>query len=147
MNLREASKKMVDYTGRLNKHEDYIKILNALELKSKYIEIVLIDEKKTNDLIESFRDSIILTKIVSKWWGTETRAKNKLIRLEASKELFKYLAQFETFCKYYVFHDKGDYSEITNFGVDDIAFYDKKDIPLLYTTTHEGYILIQEDLI
>lgn len=37
---------MVDYTGKLNKHKDYIKVLKKLELKTKYIEVVVIDEKK-----------------------------------------------------------------------------------------------------
>ena len=41
----------------------------------------------------------------------------------------------------------GDYAEITEFGSDDIAFFDDNEIPLLYTTTHEGFIIIREDLI
>jgi len=144
---------MIDYTGKLNKNAKYIKILNALELKTKYIEIVLIDEKETNDLVERFKNDIISTKIVSEWWGTETVAKNKLIKIKASKELFDYLKQFETFCKYYEYGStiksflRGDYSKITDFGYDDIAFYDEKEQILLCTTTHEGYIAIDEKLI
>lgn len=30
---------------------------------------------------------------------------------------------------------------------DDIAFFDDKEIPLLFITTHEGYITIREDLV
>jgi len=144
---------MIDYTGKLNKHAKYIKILNALELKTKYIEIVLIDEKETNDLVERFKNDIISTKIVSEWWGTETVAKNKLIKIKSSRELFEYLKRFETFCKYYEYGStiksflRGDYSEITDFGYDDIAFYDEKEQILLCTTTHEGYITIDEKLI
>lgn len=138
---------MIDYTGKLNKHNDYINILNKLKSKTKYIEIVLIDEKETNELIENFKNDIISTKIVSKWWGTETSAKNKLIKVNATDKLFDYLEKFETFCKYYTSKIKGDYSEITDFGYDDIAFYDEKDNLLLCTTTHEGYILIDENII
>ena len=41
----------------------------------------------------------------------------------------------------------GDYSELTNFGFDDIAFYDNKENILLFTTTHEGYVSVRRDLI
>ena len=88
---------IIDYTGKLNKHAEYIKILEALELKTEYIEIVLIDEKETNDLVEKFKTDIVSTKIVSEWWGTETEAKNKLVKIKSSSELFEYLKQFETF--------------------------------------------------
>ena len=138
---------MRDYTGNLNKHSKYIKILDALALKTKYIEIVLIDEKETNDLVEKFKKDILSMNIVSEWWGTKTVAKNKLIKIKASKELFEYLKQFETFCKYYVSFIRGDHSEITDFGYDDIAFYDEKDEILLCTTTHEGYISISDEIL
>ena len=137
---------MIDYTGKLNEHIEYIKILNNLEPKSKFIEIVLIDEKDSNELVKKFKNDIISQKIVSKWWGTETNAKNKLFKIKASKELFNYLKTFETFCKYYISYTKGDYNEITDFGLDDIAFYDENNNILLCTTTHEGYILIDKSL-
>lgn len=138
---------MIDYTGKLNNHKQYIKIIDALEQTTQHIEIVLIDEKETNDLVEKFKSDIISKKIVSKWWGTETVAKNKLIKIKSSKELFEYLRQFETFCKYHTSFIRGDYSAITDFGYDDIAFYDEKDEILLCTTTHEGYIAINERLL
>ena len=138
---------MDDYTGRLNKHEEYIKILKLLEPKTKYIEVVLIDEKEKNHLVEKFINDIISTKIVSEWWGTITAAKNKLIKIKASKQLFKYLEKFETFCKYKTSRMRGDYSEVTDFGWDDIAFYNEKDEILLCTTTHEGYIMIDDKLV
>lgn len=138
---------LVDYTGKMNDHSKYVEILNHLESKTKYIEIVLIDEKKTNDLVEKFKADIRGTTIVSEWWGTITVAKNKLIKIIASKELFDYLKTFETFCKYYTSSFKGDRSVITDFGYDDIAFYDDNNDMLLCTTTHEGYITIRKDLI
>ena len=99
---------MIDYTGKLNCHENYLKILNILEKKTSYIEIVLIDKKRTNELVNKFKDKIISTELVSKWWGTETRGKNKLFKIMATKELFDYLSDFETFCKYYISEGKGD---------------------------------------
>lgn len=137
---------MIDYTGNLNCHEQYINALNALEPKTKYIEIVLIDEKETNELVDKFKKDVISVKKVSEWWGTITVAKNKLIRIKASKELFEYLETFETFCKYHVSRSRGEHSSETDFGDDDIAFYNENDDMLLYTTTHEGYITIKKDL-
>ena len=96
--------------------------------------------------MEEFKEDIILITRVSEWWGTITVASNKLIKIKYSKELFEYLRGFETFCKYYM-SNRGDRSEITNFGWDDIAFYNQKNEILLCTTTHEGYIMIKEDLI
>ena len=42
---------------------------------------------------------------------------------------------------------EGDVVEETDFGMNDIAFFDDKDLPLLFTTTHEGYIMIRDDLL
>ena len=137
----------MDYTGKLNNHKKYIKVLKKLEEKTKYIEIVLIDEKETNDLVEKFKQNIISTELVSSWWGTETEAKNKLVKINVSKELFEYLQNFETFCKYHTSIFRGDHSETTDFGYDDIAFYNENDEMLLCTTTHEGYIMINEKIV
>ena len=143
---------IIDYTGKLNNHEEYLKILKKIETKCKYIEIVIIDERKSNELVDEFSSDILECKKVSRWWGTETRARNNLYKIKATKEFFDYLTKYETFCKYYEYGsnpktlDRGDYSEITNFGYDDIAFYDEKDDILLCTTTHEGNIAISEEI-
>ena len=144
---------IVDYTGKLNNHETYINVLNKIEPKCKYIEIVVVWGRKSNELVDKFSEDILTVNKVSKWWGTETRRTNYLYRINYSKELFEYMRQFETFCKYHEYGSnkeslrRGDYSETTNFGIDDIAFYDKDDNYLLYTTTHEGYISINNQII
>lgn len=137
--------KLKDFTGKLNDNRDYLKMIDILENKSFYIEIVVIDEKDNNDWVKEFSGNIIDEEIVSKWWGTETSAKNNLYRIQASKDLFSKLKKYETFCKYYVL-DSGDSVGITDFGYDDIAFFDKNKEVLLFTTTHEGYITVREDL-
>ena len=143
---------IIDYTGKLNNHKEYINILDKIEFKCKYIEIVVIDGRKSNELIDKFSDDILDIKKVKKWWGTETRVSNYLYKINSSEEIFEYLRNFETFCKYYEYGSnneslrRGDYSEITDFGLDDIAFYDKYNICLLCTTTHEGYIVINEEI-
>lgn len=138
---------MIDYTGKLNEHTHYLQILNKLKKKTSYIEIVLIDGKKTNNLVEKFKNQIISIESVSEWWGTKTFGRNRLVRINSSDELFSYLESFETFCKYYTSKNRGDYSLLTDFGIDDIAFYDSLNDILLCTTTHEGYIIVNEKLI
>lgn len=144
---------MVDYTGKLNNHNEYIEILDKIENKCKYIEMVILDGRKSNELIDKFNDTILEVKKVSEWWGTKIiGGSNYLYKINYSKEIFEYLRNFETFCKYYEYRSNnesikiGDYAEITDFGIDDIAFYDKNDICLLCTTTHEGYISVNEKI-
>ena len=144
---------IIDYTGKLNNHEEYINILDKIEIKCKYIEVVVIDGRKSNELIDKFKDDILNIKKVSKWWGTQTRGSNYLYRINSSKEIFEYLRNVETFCKYYEYGSnneslrRGDYSEITDFGLDDIAFYDNNNDCLLCTTTHEGYIAANKKIL
>ena len=147
---------LTDYNGKLNDHESYLDILNRIDKKCEYIEVVILDEKESNDLIEKFRNDIISVKKVKEWWGTEVVSLepcNYLYRLKYSKKLYNYLSKFETFCKYFEYGttkkslEYGDYREITDFGVDDIAFYDQNGNYLLWTTTHEGYILVNDKII
>ena len=42
---------LIDYTGKLNNHEEYINVLDKIEIKCKYIEVVVIDGRKSNELI------------------------------------------------------------------------------------------------
>ncbi len=135
---------LVDYTGKLNNHNEYLKIIKYLENKCKYIEYVLVNEDD-KEFIKRFESLVISVKLKNKWWGTKSSGKSQIYKLKASKEIFKYLSQFETFCKY-ILSNRGDIAENTNFGMNDIAFFDDKEIPLLFTTTHEGYITIREDL-
>lgn len=135
----------LDYTGKLNEHKDYLRILKALENKCKFIEYVLIDDEDI-EFIEKFKDYVISSEYKNKWWGTKSSDKYKVYKLNSSKELFKYLMLFETFCKYSI-SDKGDKVQNIDFGINDIAFFDDKEMPLLYTTTHEGYITIRDDLL
>ena len=69
---------LIDFTGKLNNNGDYLKILDKLESKTKYIEVVVIFGNKSNDLVEKFKDDIIETKKVKEWWGTLTTKYNNL---------------------------------------------------------------------
>ena len=136
---------LVDYTGKLNSHNEYLQIINQLENKCKYIEYVLVNQDEIK-FVEKFENLIVSLEQKNKWWGTESSKKNKVYKIKSSKEIFKYLKQFETFCKYTLLKD-GDIVEDTDFGTNDIAFFDDKEMPLLFTTTHEGYIIIRDDLL
>lgn len=48
--------KIVDYTGKLNHHQEYIEVIKCLENKCKYIEYVLVDENE----IEFLKNLMIL---------------------------------------------------------------------------------------
>ena len=138
--------KLVDYTGKINSHDEYLEILKKLEKKSQYIEYVLVDEIDTK-FIEKFGNLIISMASKNKWWGTKTGGRGRQVyKIKSSKEIFKHLKKFETFCKYTV-SVRGDIAETTDFGINDIAFLDDSETPLLFTTTHEGYITIRNDLL
>lgn len=145
-----------DYTGKLNTHESYIDILNKIEPKCKYIEMVILDgrELTDNEITKMFEKDIESMEIVSEWWGTKTSSKNKKVKIKPSKEFFAYLKKYETFCRYYrcIKYDKEfkfyvDEQQSTDFGIDDIAFYDKNNEILLCTTTHECYININKKIL
>ncbi len=135
---------MKDYSDRVNNHEDYLKLLNNLEKKTREIEYVLIDDDQT--FVNAFSQEILFMNLKRKWWGTKSSHQNKVYRLKATKDIFRYLRRFETFCKYEI-SEKGDQVIETDFGINDIAFFDSQKEPLLYVTAHEGYIMIREDLL
>ena len=65
-----------------------------------------------------------------KWWGIKSGHRRKLYRIRWSEEIFDYLARFETFCKVSL-AEGGLRAEDTDFGQNDIAFFDGEDLPLL----------------
>lgn len=132
----------------LNDKVEYLKIIDTLENLTSYIEIVVLDGKISNSLIELLKRDIIAKEKVKKWWGTETCSSiNNLYRIKASKELFMILRKYDTFCKYIISNKKNKSDEIiyTNFGIDDISFYSSDNQYLLTTTTHEGMIFINKE--
>lgn len=136
---------LVDYTGNLNNHNEYLQIIDKLENKCKYIEYVLVD-KDDRKFIEKFDNLIISLKEKNEWCGTKSGGKSKVYKIKSSSEIFKCLKKIDTFCKYYV-SNHGDVVEKTDFGINDIAFFDDNKMPLLFTITHEGCIIIRNDLL
>ncbi len=119
-------------------------MLNFLAKSTKFIEYVLVDEDDTA-LVDLLQDDVYFQKVVNKWWGTKTSQHCNLYRITATPKLFSYLKRFSTFCLLKT-GNFGDYAETTDFGINDIAFFDDKPEPILYTTTHEGYIALRKDV-
>lgn len=137
----------------LKSHEEYLKILNKLKAKTKYIEIVQINGSDDEDKVVGFSNShlkLIEKREVNKWLGTKTsRRVPKYIYCISSedKAFWKFLSGFSAF--YLEMQDqKGGYAPLeTEFGLDDIAFLDINRDPLFFTTTHEGYAYMAASLI
>ena len=139
-------KNTVHYDGKLNNHEDYLKMLDILEKKSNYIGII--DE---HEITKKFKKDIFKVERSSSWWTEETSCVETIYYIKASSELFEFLRQYETFCKTIIYKNKFfNYEtlqgETTDFGVDDIAFFDSGDNILLATVTHEGFIYVATDV-
>lgn len=145
-----TKKMMIKYDGRLNKHDNYLKMLEILEKRCEYIEIFVYMSRRIeigdietadNEIALNFRNDIIFSKSTPKWEQTETD-KGLLIRIKASHQLFEFLSKYETFCISGTKIQRSD----TDFGVDDIGFYDKDEILLLSAIPHEGIIDVDRDI-
>ena len=133
--------KSIDYTGRLNEHKDFIKMLNLLEKYTSYIGIT-----GNHEITKKFKKDIFLEEKSSEWWGMSCPPPINLYYVKASKELFDFLGKYETFCKYIMRPGKADVFVKTDFGTNDIAFFNEKNELLFKTITHEGYILVSNKL-
>ena len=137
-------KNTVDYEGKLNNHADYLKILNILEKKSDFIGIA-----GKHEITDIFKNDIIKIEKSSSWWTEETSYVEYIYYIKGSSELFDFLRKYETFCKTIVYKNKFfNYetlrAETTDFGEDDIAFFDSDCNILLATVTHEGFIHVAD---
>ena len=136
----------IDYEGKLNNHDDYLRMLNIIEDKCSFIGIA-----GENEIVEIFKKDIIKIEESSSWWTEETSYVEKLYYIKSSKELFDQLRKYETFCKTVLRKNKYfniDNLEVdeTDFGSSDIAFFDKDYNILLATVTHEGFIHVSSEI-
>ncbi len=139
-------KNTIHYDEKLNNHEDYLKMLNILEKKSDFIGIA-----GKHEITDKFKSDIIKIEKSSSWWTEETSYVELIYYIKASSELFAFLRKYETFCKTIVYKNKYfNYetleTETTDFGEDDIAFFDSDCNILLATVTHEGFIYVAENI-
>lgn len=127
----------------LTNHEQYLRLLEKLRQKTVYVLLTQINEEDEADPILSKAFScmeLVEKRYVGKWPGTVRKgAKAPQYLFRADDRFFKFLKGFPAF----FFNRKDgrgcDLVEETDFGQDDIAFLDKEQRMLFYTTTHEGY--------
>ena len=140
--------KSADYEGKLNEHKDYLKMLEILEKECSFIGIT-----EDHEIIDNFKQDIIKSEKTNTWWGITVSYTNTIYYIKSSKELFEYLKKYETLCKtvrkkmkILDIEYETDCTELTNFGVNDICFYDTNQKVLLRTNTHEGFIFVEEEI-
>lgn len=136
---------------KIGTHENYINLLNKIRSDTCYISLVQIEGIGQEDPIVANANKLmelIGSKKVKEWPGTRSFGKGgKIFHYKSKREFFHYLYSFDAFffekiSKYGVFSVKE-----TDFGLDDIIFMDKDENILLFTTTHEGDIYINEKYI
>lgn len=147
-----SENEMIDYDDNIQSHEQFVELLIKLRKLTKYITIVQLDrENKKEPLILNAQDKMeLLDKYkAQEWYGT--------LRLGGYGMVYEFDVKdksfFEDLMKYEAFYipeedREGGYSpKRTDFGIDDIAFLDKDNRPLFYTTTHEGFAMIHPDVL
>lgn len=135
----------------LTNHEQYLRLLEKLRKKTVRIMLVQINEADEREPILAKALScmkLIEKRYVNKWPGTVRKgSKVPQYLFRADERFFKFLEGFPAF----FFNRKDqwgcDLVEETDFGQDDIAFFDKEQRMLFYTTSHEGYAYGKPDLI
>lgn len=127
----------------LTSHEQYVRLLAELQQETAYIMLVQIDGEDEQDpiLAKALKCMHLVEKRhVGKWPGTIQKGRKVPQYLfQADRRFFKFLEGFPSF--FFNRRDQWgcDLVEETDFGQNDIAFLDKSQKVLFYTTTHEGY--------
>ena len=132
----------------ITNHTQYIDILNKIRKATAKIIIVQINGfVKDDPIVETAKQMMILEKqeIVDRWFGTIAPGRKAVqYTFQKKRAYFGYLSDFESF---FIVESENPYEVAeTDFGFDDIAFIDQNGEMLFYTTTHEGYAYINEQL-
>ncbi len=133
---------------RLTSREQHLKLLDALEKRTRTIEIVQIcGEDLDEPLIRAAMPFLIKKELVNKWHGTKCGGRGApRFTIRAAKAFFAHLRKYEGFFRNLTNENGLDDFRETDFGLDDIAFLDSGGAVLFFTTTHEGYAYIAENL-
>ena len=122
----------------IENHNDYLRLIQALKKKAKYIVIVKYDEYNDEHIIQAKKSlELIEKRRVTAYFSTVTGPPGYpeyiFKRPPNETEFFEYLKGFDTF-----FDRK-------KFGIDDIGFLNGRMKVLAYTVTHEGLTGINKD--
>lgn len=132
-------------------HEEYLSLLRILKDKTMYIQIVIIEyDGATGEILDLAKKHMqcIGRKRVKQWPGTQRKGKGALqYEFIAKKCFIEELEKYESFFINETNEYGWDEVRTTDFGLDDIAFFDVQKEILFYTTTHEGYAFGREDLL
>lgn len=133
----------------LTDHEQFLRLLSALEKETAALEIVQIcGEDADEPLIKAAKPFLLKKESVNKWHGTRQGGKGvPKYTIRADKAFFRHLRKYEHFFKNSVDEHGCDKVIETDFGQDDIAFLNKDGEPLFFTTTHEGYATIAREFL
>lgn len=142
-----------EFCGRveIRDHAEYVELLDAVRPFTHYIALVQVDGYDPDDIIMQEADAVMESVgryKTNNWPGTRTRGMRAQLHMyKASRAFFDWLKEGEAF--FYNYEDEYgcDCVEQTDFGFDDIIFLDKEQEVMMYTTTHEGDIFINEELI
>ncbi len=133
---------------KLTDHEQYLRLLSALENETVTIEIVRTDGSRAETpLINAANRFLIKEETVNKWHGTKRGGSGvPKLTVRADKSFFAHLKRYEHF--FVNARDKYGCDAVieTGFGRDDIAFLNGNGEPLFFTTTHEGYAAVSTKL-
>lgn len=134
----------------IENHEQYLTLLKKLKDRTAYIVIVQVFRDKKDKLINHADSTMRLLeeKLADEWPGTKTYGGKNLQKVYAANdEFFDYLESFSSFFFSHIGKNEEFIVERTEFGVNDIAFYDIRKRCLFFTTTHEGYASLHENLL
>lgn len=142
-----------EFCGRveIRDYDEYLELLEAVRPFTSYIAIVQIDGYDPDDIVMLEADQAMESVgryRTNKWPGTRTRGMRAQLHMyKANRDFFNWLKEGDAFFYNTVDEWGCDVVEQTDFGLDDIIFLDKEQEVMMYTTTHEGLIFINEELI
>lgn len=133
----------------LRSHKEYLELLKKLQPSTKYIDLVQIDDNQNDAVIVYALSNLkmIHKEKTNTWLGTQRGGAGVMkYTFEMNNTYWNYLSSFTSFFYNYKKDDGEDDIQTTEFGFSDIAFLDKEMQPLFFTTTHEGYAIIKQEL-
>lgn len=140
-------------TTRIYNYNDYRSALLRIKPFARYFQLVSVDKRAEADPHAAFADGtqqIISKTDTSCWLGTMTSGvcRQHLYRI-AGSSLFDYLLGFEPSWLYDCDPEDPEAEPVTDlpeFGIDDIAFFNENMEPILVTTTHEALVWMLPEL-
>ncbi|HEM4925438.1 TPA: hypothetical protein U1160_002108 [Streptococcus suis] len=145
--MKENLEKLVEI--KIENCEEFRKYLKILFKKASYIHYIILDKDPyDNSLFENyFKKNGIKPKITRLWPGTMSGGNNLLYNAPLTKELKNIILSFESF--FIPSYDRdGQYTpKKTSWGISDICFYDINSELLSYTTTHEGWMFANTEIL